>query len=180
MAVASARRRPEGLRSCRPQDMNFKRPWSTSYDTALPMLKSRSVTGWPHHLTCRAPTVQGGLQNHSCLGQHQGGMLLRRAVRGCGRQGMHLLCKQRHAGALPAISIFFCARVPKPKQSRRMVVNHVTSGCKSRRNRVRDWKCYFKYYCRAQHRARGRHESARLGTARHPGKHRGARPLSSL
>ena len=38
---------------------NFKRPWSTSYDAALPMLISRSVTGWPHHLTCRAPACAG-------------------------------------------------------------------------------------------------------------------------
>jgi hypothetical protein len=30
----------------------------------------------------------------------------------------------------------FCARVPKPKQSRRTVVDRVTSGCESRRNRA--------------------------------------------
>ena len=38
------------------------RPWSTSYDTALPMLRSRSVTGWPHHLIpqlCRVPASTG-------------------------------------------------------------------------------------------------------------------------
>ena len=58
--------------------------------------------------------------------------------------------------------------VPKPKSSRRTVVNRVTSGCKSRRNR----------HGQNLPRARGRQKSAPLGTARHPGQHRGARPLS--
>ena len=60
--------------------------------------------------------------------------------------------------------------VPKPKSSRRTVVNRVTSGCKSRRNR----------HGQNLPRARGRQKSAPLGTARHPGQHRGARPLHSL
>jgi hypothetical protein len=82
------------------------RPWSTSYDTALPMLRSRSVTGWPHHLipqiSC-APAVQRDLQNHSGPGRHRGN--LRCSPLGdVARQGRHLLCKQSHAGALPAIS----------------------------------------------------------------------------
>ena len=88
---------------------------------------------------------------------------------GCGRQGRHLLCKQSHAGALPAISTTFrelsrladCKSavkkpvgrrpvehyhqlppfitptpwVPKPKSSRRTVVNRVINECKSRRDR---------------------------------------------
>ena len=58
--------------------------------------------------------------------------------------------------------------VPKPKSSRRTVVNRVTSGCKSRRNR----------HGHHLRRARGRQKSAPLGTARYPGQHRGARPLS--
>ena len=146
--------------------------------------------------------MQGGLQNHPGPGQHRGDM-----PRGCGRQGMHLPCKQRHAGALPAISsaahgsifpwelprLADCKStvkkpvgrrpvehyhqlppfitptpwVPKPKSSRRTVVNRVTSGCKSRRNR----------HGQNLPRARGRQKSAPLGTARHPGQHRGARPL---
>lgn len=45
-----------------PQDINFMRPWSTSQDAALPLLRSRSVTGWPHHLIpqlCRVPASTG-------------------------------------------------------------------------------------------------------------------------
>ena len=57
--------------------------------------------------------------------------------------------------------------VPKPKSSRRTVVNRVINECKSRRDR---------HGCNLP-RARGRHQSARLGTERHPGRHRGARPL---
>jgi hypothetical protein len=100
-------------------------------------------------------------------------MVLRTAVfhRGCGRQGRHLLCKQSHAGALPAISTIVpwelprladCKSavkklvgrrpvehyhqlppfltptpwVPKPKSSRRTVVNRVTNECESRRDRA--------------------------------------------
>ncbi len=73
------------------------RPWSTSYDTALPMLRSRSVTGWPHHLipqiSC-APAVQRDLQNHSRPGRHRGN--LRCSPRGCG--------STRKAPALQAVS----------------------------------------------------------------------------
>ena len=60
--------------------------------------------------------------------------------------------------------------VPKPKSSRRTVVNRVTSGCKSRRNR----------HGRNFNHNLGHEEdsqSAPLGTARHPERNRGARPL---
>jgi hypothetical protein len=60
--------------------------------------------------------------------------------------------------------------VPKPKSSRRTVVNRVINECESRRNRH---GITFNYLPRA----RGRQKSAPLGTARHPGQHRGARPL---
>ena len=134
---------------------------------------------------------------------------------GCGRQGRHLLCKQSHAGALPAISSAahgsYCVGqyfhwelprladcksavkkpvgrrpvehyhqlppfitptpwVPKPKSSRRTVVNRVTSGCKSRRNR----------HGHSFNHNLGHEEdsqSAPLGTARHPERNRGARPF---
>ena len=43
----------------------------------MPMLRSRSVTGWPHHLipqiSC-APAVQRDLQNHSGPGRHRGNL----------------------------------------------------------------------------------------------------------
>ena len=59
---------------------NFKRPWSTSYDAALPMLISRSVTGWPHHLTCRAPACAGRSpkppRSGAAPGRHATGMWL--------------------------------------------------------------------------------------------------------
>src|SRR5450755_3574944 len=41
------------------------------------MLRSRSVTGWPHHLIPRiscAPAVQRDLQNHSGPGRHRGNL----------------------------------------------------------------------------------------------------------
>ena len=75
------------------------RPWSTSYDTALPMLRSRSVTGWPHHLipqiSC-APAVQRDLQNHSGPGRHRGNLHCEVSFRGCG--------STRKAPALQAVS----------------------------------------------------------------------------
>ena len=50
------------------------------------MLRSRSVTGWPHHLipqiSC-APAVQRDLQNHSRPGRHRGNLR-------CARLGMWL------------------------------------------------------------------------------------------
>ena len=80
------------------------RPWSTSYDTALPMLRSRSVTGLPHHLSpqlCRVPASTGRspkpLRPGAAPGRH-GAALLRRAVFhwGCG--------STRKAPALQAVS----------------------------------------------------------------------------
>jgi hypothetical protein len=86
------------------------RPWSTSYDTALPMLRSRSVTGWPHHLIpqlCRVPASTGRTPKPprpgAAPGRH-GAAHGSFFIGDVARQGRHLLCKQSHAGALPAIS----------------------------------------------------------------------------
>ncbi len=48
-------------------------------------------------------------------------------------------CRKRTGGALPptpTLSLYRASKVPKPKSSRRTVVNRVTSGCESRRNRA--------------------------------------------
>ena len=241
------------------------RPWSSSYDTALPMLRSRSVTGWPHHLipqiSC-APAVQRDLQNHSGPGRHRGNLrcvplgmwldkescrlgsgkiegqqatrraklrgsevrqrtcfasslmreryppspVLRTAVFSLGvapasRQSCRLGSGKMDSRRLPEGRSLAGARfvnksavtkrvgrrpvehyhqlppfitptpwVPKPKSSRRTVVNRVTSGCKSRRNR----------HCSNFNHNLGHEEdsqSAPLGTARHPERNRGARPF---
>jgi hypothetical protein len=143
------------------------------------MLRSRSVTGWPHHLDRRyaaCQPAQGDLQNHPGLGQHQGGMLLRRAVlrpaifiRGCGStrkapalqavscgsvtrhlHHFHGSCPgsptvNRPSQNMPEVDgwsittdshhFITPARVPKPKSSRRTVVNRVINECESRRSR---------------------------------------------
>jgi hypothetical protein len=71
--------------------------------------------------------------------------------------------------------------VPKPKSSRRTVVNRVTNECESRRNRACGGQ-YFQIAKKAAVRSTLGHEedsqSAPLGTARHPERNRGARPLS--
>jgi hypothetical protein len=143
----------------------FSRPWSTSYDTALPMLRSRSVTGWPHHLTCRAPACAGRSpkppRSGAAPGRHATGMWQTRNAPAlqaglCGSVTRHLHhfswglprladCKSvvnKRAGSWPVEHyhqlpplIIPTPGVPKPKSSRRTVVNRVTSGCKSRRNR---------------------------------------------
>ena len=136
------------------------------------MLRSRSVTGWPHHLIpqiCRVPASTGRSPKPPRPGAAPGRHATAH-LRGCGRQGRHLPCKQAHAGALPAISTTFhwelprladCKSavkkpvgrrpvehyhqlppfiiptpwVPKPKSSRRTVVNRVINECESRRDR---------------------------------------------
>jgi len=82
----------------------FSRPWSSSYDTALPMLRSRSVTGWPHHLIpqiCRVPASTGRSPKPprpgAAPGRH-GAALLRRAAFSLG------MWPTRKAPALQAVS----------------------------------------------------------------------------
>ncbi len=106
------------------------------------MLISRSVTGWPHHLTCRAPARAGRSpkppRSGAAPGRHATGMwqtilrlgktqdrgpkVTRRAkLRGSEvRQRMHLPCKQGYAGALPAISTSSAGVAPASRQSRRL------------------------------------------------------------
>ena len=145
---------------------NFKRPWSASYDAALPMLISRSVTGWPHHLTCRAPACAGRSpkppRSGAAPGRHATGMWQTRnapalQAGSCGSVTRHLhhfhwelsrLADCKSAVIKPSRKRdSWCITtnshplshprqwVPKPKSSRRTVVNRVTSGCESRRNR---------------------------------------------
>ena len=76
------------------------------------MLRSRSVTGWPHHLIlqiCRVPASTGRSPKPPRPGaaprRHGAAHGSICAPTGdVARQGRHLLCKQSHAGALPAIS----------------------------------------------------------------------------
>jgi hypothetical protein len=80
------------------------------------MLRSRSVTGWPHHLVstqiCRVPASTGRSPKSPRPGAAPG---RHGAAHGSihtgdvARQGRHLLCKQSHAGALPAI----CTRLTR-------------------------------------------------------------------
>lgn len=152
------------------------------------MLRSRSVTGWPHHLipqiSC-APAVQRDLQNHSGPGRHRGNLR-------CALTGMWLdkegTCfasslMREHYHQLPPF-ITPTPWVPKPKSSRRTVVNRVISECESRRNR--SWRTAVTLrqklpFAKAAVRSTLGHEedsqSAPLGTARHPERNRGARPL---
>jgi hypothetical protein len=66
---------------------------------------------------------------------------------------------------------FIKAKVPKPKSSRRTVVNRVINECKSRRDRHGQ---FYPLYLGHEEDS----QSAPLGTARHPERNRGARPLS--
>ncbi len=95
-----------------PQDVTFKRPWSNSQDTAWPMPKRQSVTGWPHFFPIRADVSRASSRREvSKTTQVRGSTGAARAAFAqtgdVARQGRHLPCKQSYAGALPAISSIF-------------------------------------------------------------------------